>query len=601
MIEQFNPISFFDIDIKYREIKPPQEVDPKGVNGIDTETLNGYVQLIADQNGRHQIITSANDLIKWLHYKPYRGQHNFFYNIQFDFDAIVKWLPDDAIIQLATEGETWYKGYKIDYIPKKMFSVSKSKHTTRFYDVSQFFETSLENAAYKYLNQVKNPDGLDRARIGTDPQYWEENLDKIIKYCVIDCELTAKLGEVVQQTFSDDIGFIPKAYISKAGISKQYFRANCIIPNIAGVPEEALFFAHNSYYGGRFEVLEKGNLGDCTLIDINSAYPYIIANLIDCTAGTWRLTENYHEEAYYGFYRARLSVPPAQFCPLPFRLQNGTICYPAGEWVGFITKQEIEAYKDFLDFEIIRGYEFYPDTIRYPFREAINTLYEQKQNTPKEHFRYRLYKILMNSLYGTMYEKIKPFNAEKYRAGVLFNPIYASLITASARIQVFTEALRYPQEDVLAFATDSLLIRGKVKAPKVDDLGAFSFDSYGPATVLRAGVYEIGGKIKARGIKRVERLNTKHGQFNDIFDYMKQRPDLTKYTIISNRPLHLKECVTHTKTKSIRDINIFTDQEYDIDINTDFKRVWLDSWAGGGQVFESSISSLPIILTEDFA
>ena len=632
---QENNIAWEDIKIYYRNITAPdQNLNPYCV-GFDTETLNGYVKVITDSTGRYLLMDheSPEELLKFLCYKPLRDSLNFWYNIQYDFDSIVKHLPEENIIELVYTGKTEYKKYKIKYIPKKFFNISRSKHAYTYYDVAQFYEMSLGAAAYYYLGGIKNEDNLDRKLIGSSQAYWDENQEKIIKYCINDSRLTADLARHLTKTFRQDIDFSPAKYISKASISKQYFRNFTEIPNIAAVSEEAMYYAFNSYYGGRFEVMEKGNLGHCSLIDINSAYPYEIAELIDITKGKWRLTESVHSDAYYGFYKAKVSVKPDYICPLPYRTENNTICFPWGEWITFLTLQEIRAYEPYIDYEIIRGYEFTPKVIRYPFKEEIYKLYKQKQQTSKKDFKYSLYKILMNSLYGCFYEKIKFPGQYYYKAGVLFNPIYATLITANTRIKEFLEAKKFGNRCV-AFATDSLLIKGKIPDIKNDLLGEFSNDADGKTTVIRAGIYKIDEKMKTRGIRRPEAKAVKAGDnpnnlknlvtpnpqnyikrkigeahnpeefidpilYHDLFEYIQDQPELTEYPILNYRPIHLKEAVRKTRL-SVTDINLFMPEVYDINLNVDNKRLWDEDWKRGGDIFNKSIKSQPPLKIKEF-
>lgn len=616
MLRQTNPLKWENLEIFYRDLKQPRPCTIEKVHAIDTETLNGYARLIADNTGRFRLVDNLDDCLSFLTFKPYQQSFNFWYNLQYDFDAIFKYLPLDSLKTLVDVGEVQYGPYNISYIPKKLFKIRKSKKAYVFYDVAQFFESSLEVAAFKYLGGIKNPDNLDRAAIGTQAAYWEAHREEIIKYCGIDANLTAGLGRVLIDAFKHDIGFTPKSYASKASVSKQYFRTCCNIPNIARVPEWAMYHAYNAYYGGRFEVLEKGNLGECSLIDINSAYPYQIANLLDVSRGKWRPVTEMHEKATYGFYKAVITVTPAPFCPFAYRLPNGVVCYPAGQWVGYVTKEEIEAYRNAADVRIIQGAEFYATEEVYPFRQAIHDLYEQKAKAGKTDFKYNLYKVLMNSLYGCFYEKIEDTTkggpGKTHKTGILFNPIYATIITANTRIQEYNEALKYG-EAVAAFATDSLLLKGKHYAGSDKSLGLFSDDGAGESIVLKAGIYQIAGKTKARGItssaagrggedadgpiKEAARyINTPHGNFNNLFDYIRQQPKLTEYKIISSRPLHLKECIKQPTAKGHSQINIFTPTEYTININKDFKRLWSGRFNSGGDIYDTRLTSRPLIL-----
>ncbi|GAH87988.1 unnamed protein product, partial [marine sediment metagenome] len=245
--------------------------------------------------------------------------HNFCYNLRYDAQAILKYLPKEILLELWETSKTVYRDYKIKYIPKKVLSLTLHKNRYAFYDIAQFYKMSLKEASKTYLQKVKNPEAVDAERLNVDIKYWDLNIAKIIEYCKIDSLLTKELGEFLQDMFSQALHINPSNYISPASVSKQYFRKKCVIPVIQEISKKVLRAAFNSYKGGRFEVLEKGNLKKCTMLDIKSAYSYEISNLIDINKGDWKYTTQLHEKAFYGFYMAKLCVKRANMLPIPFR------------------------------------------------------------------------------------------------------------------------------------------------------------------------------------------------------------------------------------------------------------------------------------------
>lgn len=162
---QENKIAWEDIRIFYRNINRPKQLINPTCKALDTETLNGYVKLITDSEGRFLYCNpdEPGPLLQFLCYKGYRDSLNFFFNIQYDFDSIIKSLPEENIKEIVYNDETVFEDYKISYIPKKLFSIAKDKHACTFFDVAQFYEMSLEQAAALYLGKKKNPEELDRA------------------------------------------------------------------------------------------------------------------------------------------------------------------------------------------------------------------------------------------------------------------------------------------------------------------------------------------------------------------------------------------------------------------------------------------------------
>ena len=595
---QHNSIDFEDLQFRRYTLKDLFRNLNHPIHGLDTETYKGYAKLLAMEDGDYVLCSNIDEILRFLTQKKLRVHHNFYYNVRFDFQALFKYLPEKLLRELYFTSKTKYGDYKIKYIPKKLFRILYKKQSYLFYDLAQFYEVSLAKASKKYLNEKKNKENIDRTRLNVDLKYWKKREKDIIKYCISDASLTQKLGVFLQAELKAKLSFTPQKYISKASISKEYFRKRCKIPSISKVDLPVLSFAFNAYHGGRFEILKRGFFEYATLIDINSAYPYHIANLIDFTGYEWKRVRVCNEDATYGFYLCKVFIPYIDFAPYAFRLPNNNNIYPIGEHITFLTIEEIRAYKNITSIKVIEGYECKIDPPIYPFRETILKLYEWKLNTPKTDFRYDLVKKIMNSLYGVFYEKTK--KGDKYRVGKFFNPIYASIITANTRIQLFKEALKYGK-DVIGFATDSILINGKHSPPVSKKLGGWSIDGEGEAVVLRSGVYQIKEKVKSRGLSHSTNLLTPEGKFKNIFEYIKGVSDRTKYKVILNRPVNLGEALIHTKKKSIADINVWQDFEYDVDINKDSKREWYDTFEYGKEIFERNIDSTPILIKGDIA
>lgn len=584
-----NPLSFSSLILPRWEIKPLKTSTPKPVNGIDTETLHGYTHLIADSSGSFLGISDIDEVLRYLTQTRFRSAHNFFWNIAYDLDSIVKYLDSDLLTDLINTGKVTYQDYTLSYIPKKLFSIGHKKHRYSYYDLWQFFESSLEIAAMRYLGEQKNPEGLDRARLGTSPGYWKRHIRAIERYCVSDAELTQRLGEMLQREVMMAVSLCPRRYISKAGLSKQYFRNTCQIPDIRKVPINALEYFYHAYHGGRFEVTARGYCGECSGIDINSAYPAIIADLIDITNGKWRKVTKMSAEAYYGAYVATIDLPFMFLPPCAMRAGNTTL-YPSGKWTGYFLKEELVEVQKLGTIDIHVGWEFYPSEIVYPFRASIYNLYTHKNKAVKDSYQYDLYKKVMNSLYGSFYEKVR-YPDGTVKAGLFFNPVYASIITGKTRLQLWKEAQKYGNK-VVSLATDGIVLSGPVRCEPSKELGAFSPKEHGECIILRSGIYEIGTEMKSRGVSKLGALNTPYGQYPSIFAYLRAHPDLMEYPVLLHRPVHLKEAIKHHKRFTKEDINLFMDLEYIVDLNSEIKRRYTRKDITGDDILHKRFNSI---------
>ena len=590
---QKNAISFEDLCFRSYALRELKQGKNHPIHAVDTETYKGYARLITADDGSYLLSDDIDKYLRFLTKSCFKTAHNFCFNLKFDAQAILKYLPGNFQHELWVKSKVKYGDYKIKYIPKKVLSITLHKNRYAFYDVAQFYLMSLEKAAKLYLGRKKNPSNIDAERLNVDDNYWQQMLPEIIKYCKIDSQLTADLGSYLQQMLQQALHINPQNYVSPASLSKQYFRKKCNIPSIQKISKKVLRAAFYSYKGGRFEVLEKGYLGKCTLLDIKSAYSYEISNLIDITKGDWISSRDLHERAYYGFYVVKLWVKWANLCPVPFKRRIGVYCYPSGHWMTWMTKAELLAYEPYIKYEIIKGYEFYPREIIYPFRKEIIRCFKEKEKYDKSDFRYELVKKIPNSLYGTFYEKHK--TDDKWYTGKMFNPIYASIITANTRIKVFMKAIELDLPTA-AFATDSIVAKGNIHCCGSSKLGDWEKQAYGDTIILKSGIYRIANKIKTRGMNRKIKVDTPYGKYEDIFDYIKDKPDLLQYPVNIKRPVSMGEALLKTKSLMIKDINQWKDFPYKMDINKDYKRSFNTSFSRGGQIFEYSVTSDPYIV-----
>lgn len=563
------------------------------INGLDTETLDGYVKLLTDDQGRKRDIESVEDALEFLTYRRYRSAGNFFYNIRFDYQSILKYLPKDNLLELYSGGKTDYQEYRIKYIPKRLLSINRDKNVYRYFDLAQFYEMSLEEAARKYTRLLKNEDKLDRAAIGTSAQYWDDHYDEIVKYCIQDSKITAQLGVILRDTLISKIGLLPQSYISKSSLSKEYFRRKCNIPNVQDIPEAVVSMFLNAYSAGRFEVVRKGFIPGCIAVDIVSAYSKAITLLPDVTRGQWRPTHKPTKDVEIGVYLAQISSFDTMIGAHRFRLKNGLIVYPMGTYTTYLTRWEYDVLKEDCHIKVLRGWEYFDNEPVYPFAEEVTKLFRLKQQTPKSEYEYDLYKKINNSLYGSFYEKVK--QGDKYLTGKLFNPVYATLITAWCRMLVY-KLMRDYADYVVSVATDGVILDKKPKLNYGSDLGQWSIEGQGELVIIRSGLYRIGDKIRERGIRSFQGIKTEYGEYGDIFEYILDHPKRQCYPIVSERPLNLGECIMHHNKLSLNDLNVFTPVKYTVTINKDFKRIWDGEFSHGGEIFEREIASRPLFI-----
>jgi len=575
--------------------------------GLDTETYEGYVKLICSDDGSFKEVSSFMDIIRFLTQKKFLNKFNWFYNIKFDFESIIKYLDYDELVTLYQERRIIKNSFTIVYLDKKFFAVlDKNGHNYYFYDLFNFLDTSLNKASKKFLND-KKLDVIDSSRLNIDLDYWKTEKENIIKYCIYDANLTKRLADYFWNLLYQNMNYAPKRPFSKGKLSEEYFLKMCYIPTINLLANDKRFginvlnYAYNSYYGGRFELLKRGYFPKVYTYDIKSAYPAQIANLIDFTKGKWEITHNKNptSDAYEGFYQVKINCQESYFSPI-VKKEHELSLYPNGRFEQYLCKSEIDFIKEnFENIEITikTGYEFFEKDLIYPYKKEVEYLYRWKETEQDEDIKY-VVKIILNSLYGKTIQVVGFSDKKNVRTGKLFNPIYASLITAKTRIKLLELACQKP-ESIIMFSTDGVHSDKPLKVGSKPNLGDFATDFSGEGVYLMSDVYNLWNdkktKNKLRGFSLAmeKDIDSDGILLKDILENM----NTPEYKYTTKRPFHLGECILHNKKRDVkRDLNVFGDVEKSINVNGDKKRVWDKDFINGKECLKHNILSVPVVV-----
>jgi hypothetical protein len=569
--------------------------------GLDTETYKGYAKLICADDGDYKFLESFDDVIQFLTQNKFRAKYNWFFNIRFDFEALIKYLDYGELVELYNNNCLQYNDYfSISYLPSKYFSI-KDNHNNNyyFYDMHNFLEMSLNKASETFLKDKKMNDIIDSKQLNTNLDYWNKNKENIIKYCIKDANLTKRLADYFWGIIYTNINFNPKSPLSKGKLSEEYFLHKCNIPPINDISYDILKTAYTTFYGGHFEILKRGYTEKAYSYDIKSAYPFEIANsCIDFTKGRWSKVTKKNDNAYTGFYKCRIESLEPVFSPFKQKVggENGLNIYPNGSFIQYLTKKEIDFFEPHFPNSAIKidfGWEFEPKEVIYPFKEEIERLYQWKEKEQNPEIKYCV-KIILNSLYG----KFIQVSGNNNQTGKLFNPIYAALITAGARVKILELALQKP-DDVISFSTDSVICQSPLKTPKNPKMGDFALDFEGEGVFVMSDVYnlwnnktkKVKSKLRGFSLATTKDYDSEEIYLKDILSKM----DTTKYEYFTERPYHLGECLLHVKKRKIEDMNIFASVPKHIDINGDNKRMWEKEFKKGKDCLKELHSSIPLV------
>lgn len=559
----------------------------KKIIGFDTETSDGKPYLLCNSYGSVYWRNGTDAYLKILSKREYSKFINVFYNLEYDIYGILRELPIDKLKELMIFHELKYGDYILKMIPKKLFIIKRNNYYCHYYDLLQFYHKSLDVAAQYYLHEKKLAHDYDLL----NNVYWVSHHKKEVeKYCIHDAWLTEQLGYHLQQQFSR-IGLDFNKPVSPATLSQRYFLQNANLPKFS-LPQMQQY-ALNAYHGGRFEVFKRGYIEEAYSYDINSAYPDVMRRLLDYTKGDWYYLRFDRPEHEMGIVKVKFT-DEHKYVGFQAIENNGFIYYPnVIDRIDYMTLEEYRYLRDFTDINVklIDGWFFIPSEYIYPFLEMEKIFSDRLMLKEKEDPLQLCYKIIMNSQYGKQIQLVKkwvdmPENYQGYdgldiisgdrqgsyiprfKAGQLFNPLYAAYITGLTRLEIYKK-LKYFDNSILATFTDSIISTDK-KIWNSKKLGEWGLDMHGELLLIGCGIYTIRDgnkeKTKIRGLNTSahinlfkiveEHMSSKTLQFNHqkvvkLGDYLRQKN-------------HNPELMLNQWLNKIKEINI----------NADNKRRW---------------------------
>lgn len=403
---------------------------PRKVLGLDTETTDGYVTVITDSANNYTDFPTfqkgfdGDGLFEWLTMKRYRNTLNFFFNGSYDWNAIIKWLPENKERSILIRvGEVDYHGYRFHFIDKKVLSIGRIKeiHTVKgepkltvsnlctYWDIAQFLTggtlaSQARNTPFPKDESFDIGTGVDTERYRRDPGYARD----VVKYCIQDSKACAYLAErFVKQVYQ--MGVYPNSWHSKASIAKIYLRNN--LKTQIKLPKGVISqHALNCTRGGLIDCYQMGIFKNVKSPDVRSCYPSVIQFLYSFNGKTSQEPEYLPDSAYSWFkvsidykhpYSSLLWYP--QVTPEKKDLREHW--HVTGEMEVWITKPEYEYFSNLgYDLKIIQASHSLktPDTVQ-PFFNIMNDLWEMRQIAKKEGNPIQaVHKIVSNSVYGMM-------------------------------------------------------------------------------------------------------------------------------------------------------------------------------------------------------
>jgi hypothetical protein len=373
--------------------------------------------------------------------------------------------------------------------------------------------------------KFKEPEGLGDIDFSTLPHNHPDRI-AFESYARQDPHGARLLGEKIM-SFHKEYDVRPS--ISLPSFAARVFRRQFLALNeeIPFPPMDVVKAAELSYHGGKngFYSLGAKIYEDLYEFDISSAYPYAMSLLPGLTKGEyWKVSE--YTPNYVGLYcitgyvrkdglfKSYPIVYTHDFKPIRGAFEN--------IWITSYELAEILARPYEVKIESYWGYVWIPaEGAINPFARFVDRFYSLKQSTPKTDPNYHFYKIILNALYGKLVSTIEVQSLEQdtemtdlrkagfdipsrvrldarfdpvlgklirinrhWRAGALYNPFIASLITGHTRAYLYRlETSTFANHS----ATDAVKTSRRIES--VDGLGGLKMETYGRCYIFRNKLY----------------------------------------------------------------------------------------------------------------
>ena len=492
---------------KYFRIEPKRTgfgTNERYVIGFDSEAVNGEPICLqfAHPDGRCDLIetTSADCLSDFLTYVQeecrvgWRAHREYIivgWNLRYEYTQLFRMLPSECYQQTqfilhhhetgectsTPEVEDQDYDVRLSVLNDKRYSftmkLGKRHHTTvKVIDGMAFFNGSLANAARMVgLEKFEYPEGLGKRparELLDDPVF--------VSYSKQDAIITQKAGEVIVDYHrQQDVPITMSAPMFAAYVFKRRYLDGEIALCDPDLEDAGL----KSYHGGKNGVYipRPTYYPHAFDYDLNGAYSSAMAILPDPVQGVWRESMSYIP-AVHGLWYVRGFLSPCVYRSVQTTVGRWVTNRDRAEQEFWITSYELDTALALGEIEMLEcsGFVFSGPSGGCLAR-FVEDMYHLKRFGTDALIRL-MAKLCLNSVYGKFIQKV-PTGSESvypmfdviedderllyrdhnmrpggYRAGGLYHPALASLITGNVRSVVHTYEHKYQS---LMTSTDGFL------------------------------------------------------------------------------------------------------------------------------------------------
>jgi hypothetical protein len=435
---------------------------------------------------------------------------HIWYGGNYDVSMILKDLSWRHLKRLKDHTSIVWRGFRIEYVPGKWFSVSNGKCRVRIFDVVSFFACPFLDALIKFGIGDKSDIEHISAGKASRSEFLFEHIAEIREYWLTELRLGVVLMNQLRKTFHD-AGFNPRSWHGPGALARIALKRHGVHNAMALCPAEVRIASLFAFAGGRFEMPRGGVIDEPIYnADKRSAYPAYARCLPNLAKGRWRYTRTY-EGSKFGIYHIDYHASDRErgrIYPLFRRLENGEVVWPS-DVEGWYHQPETDLVASDPDARIIEGWVFdeEDETDRpmawieeyYRKRVYLKTIGNAAENT---------FKLIINSVYGQFAQRTG-WNRRNGHAPRYHQLEWAGYITSACRAQMYLVA-RQCGNRLVSIDTDGIYATCSLPVSASTDLGGWDTSIYPSGLFWQSGIYCISdengdyrtGKTKMRGIPR---------------------------------------------------------------------------------------------------
>jgi hypothetical protein len=439
---------------------------------------------ILESHDRERQLTTEEILIFLTSFPAYVKL--FAYSFNYDITKILTDVDDRTLYRLFRPelrqrfGLDAYKGPRAEpwgrwrlNMQGTKFSVRHQSETraTIIWDVWKFYQSKFTSALTEWKVGTKRE--IDQMILMKDQREKFDGLaqEEVREYCLSECRLMAELARKLTEAHVT-AGIPLKNYYGAGSSATSMLRKMNVRAHLKEAPEHMIRLVSQAFFGGRFDNSVVGTItGKIRGRDISSAYPYQAVQLPCLVHGRWEHTKRRAQldQARMGVVRYSLkdsvsaSTKLKPWGPFPFRMNDGSICYPAVSGGGWVWDKEFrEGERLFENVKFEEAYVYHCECYCQPFKD-LPGYYNERCRIGKEGPGIVL-KLGANSVAGK--------TAQSVGSGPFRNWIWAGMINSGCRAQVLTAlGLHKDWRNMLMVATDGFLSLEDIDLPPPADTG----------------------------------------------------------------------------------------------------------------------------------